>query len=279
MLKDSSFYKSSPLGDEAATKGQGAGVVTHGITGKTYFVTWSMDVKFEGENVDRHTDMTTSNHASPMSNGPVLQANVAGSASSGSQNPAQCPCCNGPLHDNQKDANIVTEEEWYGVDDKTKNKYEDELKDAMRGNPKDRAGRVRAAKKKLRSLESRKSLLKEARDKKCPHVPDPPNAGCGTYFAQEDENNTTAARAEFERPGGGRDQFVANYNATNPSTPIAAGDQINHRTPIAAGGCPVSPPNLAVHRDMPAVCQRNDNRMSRFAHNEAQVAWLQKGGW
>src|SRR3954463_10686135 len=32
MLKDSSFYKSSPLGDEAATNGQGAGVVTHGIT-------------------------------------------------------------------------------------------------------------------------------------------------------------------------------------------------------------------------------------------------------
>ena len=32
MLKDSSFYKSSPLGNEAATNGQGAGVITHVIT-------------------------------------------------------------------------------------------------------------------------------------------------------------------------------------------------------------------------------------------------------
>lgn len=77
MLKDSSFYKSSPLGDEAATNGQGAGVMTHTITGKTYFVAWSMDVQFEGQNVDRHTDLTTSNHASPMANAQVPLPNVA----------------------------------------------------------------------------------------------------------------------------------------------------------------------------------------------------------
>lgn len=77
MLKDQSFYKTSPLGDEAATKGQGAGVVTHTITGKTYFISWSMDVKFEGKNVDRHIDMTTSNHASPMPNTFTPNANLA----------------------------------------------------------------------------------------------------------------------------------------------------------------------------------------------------------
>lgn len=68
MLKDKSFFKTSPLGDEAATNGQGAGVMTHVITGKTYFTSWSFDVKFEGQNVDRHLDITTSNHASPMAN-------------------------------------------------------------------------------------------------------------------------------------------------------------------------------------------------------------------
>ena len=47
MLKDKSFYKTSPLGNEAATKSLGAGVVSHVITGKTYFVAWSMDVKFD----------------------------------------------------------------------------------------------------------------------------------------------------------------------------------------------------------------------------------------
>lgn len=77
MLKDQSFYKTSPLGDEAATNGQGAGVVTHTITGKTYFVSWSMDIKFEGENVDRHMDITTSNHASPMPNAFIINVNSA----------------------------------------------------------------------------------------------------------------------------------------------------------------------------------------------------------
>lgn len=77
MLKDQSFYKTAPLGDEAATNGQGAGVITHVITGKTYFIAWSMDVKFEGQNVDRHTDLTTSNHACPPANEAVPNVNTA----------------------------------------------------------------------------------------------------------------------------------------------------------------------------------------------------------
>ncbi|WP_460068918.1 DUF4150 domain-containing protein [Pseudomonas sp. S1_A06] len=77
MLKNRSFYKTSPLGDEAATRSQGAGVITHVITGKTYFVSWSMDVLFEGQNVDRHTDLTTSNHASPAANAAVPMVNTA----------------------------------------------------------------------------------------------------------------------------------------------------------------------------------------------------------
>jgi Domain of unknown function (DUF4150) len=73
MLKDQSFYKSSPLGDEAATNSFGASVVTHVITGKTYFKAWSMDVQFEGQNVDRNLDLTGSNAASdPTSTPPVM---------------------------------------------------------------------------------------------------------------------------------------------------------------------------------------------------------------
>lgn len=76
MLKDQSYYKTSPLGNETATKGQGAGVASHVITGTTYFVAWSMDVKFEGKNVDRHVDFTTSNH-NPMENTFVPNPNTA----------------------------------------------------------------------------------------------------------------------------------------------------------------------------------------------------------
>ena len=62
MLKDKSFYKTSPLGNEAATRSFGANVISHVITGKTYFIMWSMDVKFEGLNVDRHDDIAVGGH-------------------------------------------------------------------------------------------------------------------------------------------------------------------------------------------------------------------------
>src|SRR5215472_15900410 len=49
MMKDQSTFKTC-TGDEAATKSEGMGVVTHTIQGEASFVAWSMDVKFEGAN-------------------------------------------------------------------------------------------------------------------------------------------------------------------------------------------------------------------------------------
>jgi hypothetical protein len=60
MLKNKSSYKKC-IGDDAATKSLGMGVVTHCIQGKTYFVAWSFDIEVEGYNVDRHFDATNSN--------------------------------------------------------------------------------------------------------------------------------------------------------------------------------------------------------------------------
>ncbi|RJR20278.1 MAG: DUF4150 domain-containing protein [Nitrospiraceae bacterium] len=60
MLKNKSYFKKS-TGDEAGAAAK-KGVVTSTNTGKVYFTSWSMDVKFEGENVVRHLDMTTHNH-------------------------------------------------------------------------------------------------------------------------------------------------------------------------------------------------------------------------
>src|SRR5437773_570651 len=69
MLKNKSYFKKS-TGDEAATKSLGMGVVTHQIQGKVNFSSWSMDVKFEGENVPRHLDLTGHNEASEPPNTP-----------------------------------------------------------------------------------------------------------------------------------------------------------------------------------------------------------------
>jgi Toxin PAAR-like domain len=79
MLKDKSYFKKS-TGDEAGSAPK-KGVITSKITGKVYFVAWSMDVKFEGENVVRHLDMTTHNHGSPQPNtGPTPHQSKASSA-------------------------------------------------------------------------------------------------------------------------------------------------------------------------------------------------------
>ena len=62
MLKNKSYFKKS-MGDEAGCAAK-KGVVTSVNRGKVYFIAWSMDVKVEGENVVRHLDLTTHNHAS-----------------------------------------------------------------------------------------------------------------------------------------------------------------------------------------------------------------------
>ena len=68
LLKNKSYFKKS-MGDEAGSAAK-KGVVTSVNRGKVYFISWSMDVKFEGKNVVRHLDMTTHNHASPTTNTP-----------------------------------------------------------------------------------------------------------------------------------------------------------------------------------------------------------------
>src|SRR5262252_8813554 len=52
MLKDKSYFKQS-TGDEAGSAPK-KGIMTSVNKGKVYFESWSMDVKFEGENVPRH---------------------------------------------------------------------------------------------------------------------------------------------------------------------------------------------------------------------------------
>jgi hypothetical protein len=69
MLKNKSTFKKS-TGDEAATKTLGMGVVSHQIQGEVNFCAWSMDVKFEGENVPRNLDLTLHNEMCSPANTP-----------------------------------------------------------------------------------------------------------------------------------------------------------------------------------------------------------------
>lgn len=220
MLKDSSFYKTSPLGDEAATNGQGAGVVTHVITGKTYFVAWSMDVQFEGQNVDRHTDLTTSNHASPMANaaGPMMNAALMAQPTVARW---VCECCNGPVHSAaQAYGEEIPEEDFYSGTDVTP------------GMPGPHAGDGRAL----------RDLARRPENSNCAHLlpPDPPNPSdpCSKYYRINRRENQ-AARARFSEAG-------ANPLSNPNSLPHVHGQgRMAHRVPLCAGGCPIGPGNLA----------------------------------
>ncbi len=60
-LKDVSYLANS-TGNEPATQAFAKGYKSHVIKGKAYFTDWSVNVKFEGLNVCRHSDSMTHNH-------------------------------------------------------------------------------------------------------------------------------------------------------------------------------------------------------------------------
>lgn len=275
MLKDQSFYKTSPLGDEAATNGLGAGVITHTITGKTYFVMWSMDVQFEGQNVDRHTDLTTSNHASKI--GTASAPKDAAEDSAKGEEIKKCPCCKGDLHENQHDGSpekkalpTQTEEEYYqGQTAHVEQKLAD--RDAwMKDNPgraKDPikvkvcgeskvVERSKDMETQLAMMQVRIDELKKLRDANpdCPNVHNPKDKDCGTHFVVPREERTVTkddGTVITGTPGQlARRETTPSVEATarkaakakNPKAKVSG--PIAHKTPMDAGGCPVSSDNL-----------------------------------
>lgn len=91
MKKDLSYFKTSTGNEPAAGP---KGVMSHVKKGKAYFAGWSMNVKVEGQNVDRHTDLMTHNHGSSPNTGPWFYADTAAtkSACAGTRNKAEKAC-------------------------------------------------------------------------------------------------------------------------------------------------------------------------------------------
>lgn len=209
MLKNLSYYKTSPLGDEAATRSQGAGIITHVITGKTYFVSWTLDVLFEGQNIDRHTDLTTSNHASPVANTAVPMVNTAkySPVQQDSKVPGKhkCECCGGAAHSEaQAKGQYLSEDEFYDT---------------------------------AQSPQNASLLAKVRADPKCRHLLPPAGkapSGCNKYYKTSiREKKNIENDWAMNRPG---------YMAWQG---VPSGEPVAHRVPKAAGGCPAGQGNLA----------------------------------
>jgi uncharacterized Zn-binding protein involved in type VI secretion len=239
-LRGQSYYKTSPLGDEAATRNFGGSIITHTITGKTYFQAFSMNVEVEGKNVCRHLDITTSNHASmPGSTPPMTNAETM-SPPSAEEDETKCPCCKGEKHANQKGAEKISEADWYGPDGH--------------------------------------AVALEARAAGCGCVPPEADKECGTYYKQTAAAKSQKARVRWNYRY--KQDFINRWNLAGKQPPLIwepdpkkAGDPIAHRTPISAGGCIKGDGNLMPIRAMSAKCRELDAKLTD--HHTARAAHFQ----
>ncbi|WP_136619369.1 MULTISPECIES: PAAR-like domain-containing protein [Mesorhizobium] len=248
-LAQKSYYQESVLGNEAATRAFGAAVITHQITGKTFFQAWCMDVKFEGKNVCRHLDLTTSNHASdPPSTPPAPAPETQTFAESEDLwKEGKCPCCHEALHEWQKDESdkpfpLMKEKDFWDARAKelTTDKARDRFKKAL--------DLMLPAKDKARAASA-------AGGDGCPNVHKTEDGPCALYFdvprgakskytsprsGTRVERQAKSGRNHFD-DNGLKDIAVKKWTEANTKPgqppPDFKGKTMHHKTPMMAGGC------------------------------------------
>ncbi|WP_342376381.1 DUF4150 domain-containing protein [Myxococcus stipitatus] len=275
-LKGKSYYQTSPLGDEAATRNFGGSALTHTITGKTYFQAHSMDVVMEGKNVCRHLDLTTSNHASyPGSTPPLpnMEAMVQLALDRIAEN--KCPCCGSETCP----AAFKEGDEAQSFDDFYKlNEPHPSNKAKFKGKLSDRGEK--------RSREFAAVRAQKAAQCTCAPgnrvFPEPP---CDVFRAHDSERTKKIIAAWDEERSNYRDHWesVSGRQLLTPESAMArlreqaggsfASDaeakaaltqankqsRINHLVPKEAGGCPTNPGNLQPQSELCAHCQGIDD--------------------
>lgn len=285
-LKGQSYFGTSPLGNEAATKTFGGSLITHTITGETHFQAGSMDVKIEGANACRHLDLTTSNHAGdPGATPPFPEAEkrlVTGGAAV--DDPTKCPCCKGPLHENQKDP--VTKDPYPRM-------KESDFYDAIGTYFVDKAAEMAAqvASGALKFWATKAAIdpnpayngrlvhevivakgeafkkdmarLTELRKNNpgCLNVHTPPDEGCGVHFKNTGGKAAEVKKMEFKDSV--RNRVVNEWQAKGHKVP-SNGAQINHKTPVDAGGCPIGSGNLVPDCVLTGECAEIETLQTRF---------------
>lgn len=274
MLRDKSYYKTSPLGNEAATRSFGGSVLTHTITGKTYFGAWSMDVTVEGANVPRHLDLTTSNHASYPGGTPPLPNTAEQNRALTRIAKGKCPCCGKNEHvpNTVKPApatpgapspppppNPTNIDDWYTANAVRRGK-----------NPAD----VQAL---LAKARARPGCV--CRSKNTRLLPSPP---CDVFFDPPDPARTKAIgnkwrnyrkKGKYDKRFSIKTQAAADAEVIAENHGVAPPDlqrkselkrQVNHLTPKSAGGCPTGHKNLQANRQLCGPCQAIDAKFSDF---------------
>jgi len=314
-LKGKSFYKSSPLGNEAATRSFGACLLTHQITGKTYFQASSMDVTAEGKKVCRHIDIMTSNHScEPGGTPPIpnLEKLHKETLKKLEADPDACPCCGGEKHANGQPQ---SGKDWY--EGELKKRYASKVArknkrcaEKLSGVPglltsgisnnqiKKRTNLEGQLTKELKRLHEEyktekdklEKLLKNASERPDCECPPPaphilPSSPCDTFYETPADSGEQKKQKEaiqklwmdMKGPAveaikklGGAAQ-VPHALSTMKVVKVVGGyrsDDYMHKTPRAAGGCPVGAGNLQNKQDLCKHCKEIDDGFGDF-----------QGGW
>ena len=241
-LAQKSYYKEPLLGDEAATRTFGANVVTHQITGKTFFQAWCLDVKFEGKNVCRHFDITTSNHASsgtttaPLP--PIEFQNLADAQDV--IDAGICPCCGDALHEWQRDPDSPDNPKrpYRAV---TATEFWRSRVDRLPAGPAQTALQQTLVDFTLAKKDARSA--REAGQPGCNNVHPKETDGCAIHFEippgkryPSGSTKTTAQRCSDGFGSTQKARVDAQWSATTGIAPVS-GTSRNHITPKQAGGC------------------------------------------
>lgn len=270
-LKGQSFYQSSPLGNEAATRNFGGAVITHTISGKTYFAAHSMDVMVEGKNVCRHLDLTTSNHASyPGSTPPMANLEAMVVLALARIKDKSCPCCGA------KDCAAAFKEGEEPLSFREFYKIDEAHKGTLTPLGKKRGERFRKIlkikRKKCRCTRGNRVLPKPPCD-----VFRVPNAERKKKIDSKWESSRDEYKTWWKAQNGRA--LRSDTDVTNSLRALAGGfssaeqakeaygkalkqTRVNHLVPRQAGGCPSNPGNLQPQDELCDHCQGIDDEFT-----------------
>jgi hypothetical protein len=244
-----------------------------------------MDVKFEDANVDRHLDLTTSNHASyPGSTGPMSAQELVALERIAED---MCPCCEkSPMHANQR-GEAVSEEEWYDTnefipDDPPEPDYaiiHPGPPETIWPNPAHETWQAQCAELAERRQLRNNRQRRVAAAKKCPSSPEPP---CNVYFRIPSAEQAELAEEEWRTVSNDyKDrhnmQLVPATSKDRKGHKIPRRGDVAHKTPITAGGCPVAEANLKEKAAMTKKCQENDDALG-IVQEQCATQWRRNAG-
>lgn len=277
-VKGSEYGSSN--GDEAGTAG---GVKSSTNMKEATWITYSFDVKFEGKNACRLTDKMQMNHGNTACLAGDIETGTG--AAEVAAEITECPCCHGELHDNQRDPAtgkalpVVKERDWYqkgvAMHQQKANEIGDWLKVPANAARRNDADIVKAIAETTRKRDEAKAAMKVLDDARangstCPNLHNPADQGCGTHFARPASapainKGNRAGFTEAHRSQCIKDWKAKGFKITN-SSPVA------HKTPLAAGGCPIDPGNLIPNDALSEECKAIDKAQTDL-QGAATEAW------